>query len=76
VADCLLGADLCDILRECTLEPLERGPGSPSELGDLTSQAGRGLRTVLGKGEEDQDAGRGLKGSSPPVQFGGGILGL
>jgi len=75
VADGLLCADLCDILRECTLEPLQSGIRGTSELGNLTSQAERRAPIALGKGEKDQDARGGFNGNSQSVQFGGGVFG-
>ena len=74
--DGLLGADLGDVFREGTSEPLERGPGRPGELGGLPAQAGLGLLSVLGQGEEDQDARRGFKGCAPPVKLGCVVIGL
>jgi hypothetical protein len=76
LGDGLLGEDLGNIFRECTREALNSGLGSAGELGDLTFQSKRGLCTVLGKCEEDQNARRGLKGDAPPVQFGGRVFGL
>jgi len=76
VDDGLLGADLGDVFGEGTSEPLERSPGRPSELGGLPAQAGLGLLSVLGQGEEGQDACRGFQDRASPIKFGGVVIGL
>ena len=76
LGDGLLSADPGDVLGEGTLEALQSSLRSTSELGDLPPQAELGIRPVLGKGEEHQDARGGFKGGAPTLQFGGGVFGL
>jgi hypothetical protein len=76
MADSVLGANLGNALRECASKPLQGCPGGPSELGGLPPKASPGLPAFLSQGEEDQDAGRGLKHSAPAVKFSGMVIAL